>query len=60
VRRVSRLVPVTDRPIKEVILSRSSYEGRSFDGERVQGRGSNEGHVLEIGSGAFIPGFGDV
>ncbi|NLZ66066.1 MAG: trigger factor [Clostridiaceae bacterium] len=55
--RVSRLVPVTDRPIKEGDSVTFDYEGL-LDGEPFQG-GSNEGHVLEIGSGAFIPGFED-
>ncbi len=55
--RVSRLVPVTNRSIEEGDSVTFDYEGFR-DGEPFQG-GSKKGHVLEIGSGAFIPGFED-
>lgn len=55
--RVSRLVPVTDRPIEEGDSVTLDYEGY-LDGEPFQG-GAKEDHVLEIGSGSFIPGFED-
>ncbi|MDO5016229.1 MAG: trigger factor [Eubacteriales bacterium] len=52
---LSRLVPVTDRPVKEddhvVIDYEGSVDGVPFDG------GKAENYTLEIGSGQFIPGF---
>ncbi|NLB28215.1 MAG: trigger factor [Clostridiaceae bacterium] len=53
--RVSRLVPVTDRPVEEGDRVTIDYKG--FRGEQAFEGGEAEGHQLEIGSGSFIPGF---
>ena len=52
--RVSRLVPVSDRPIQEGDRVTIDYEG--FHNDVPFEGGQAEGHLLEIGSGAFIPG----
>lgn len=54
---LSRLVPVTDRPVKEDDQITMDYEG-SVDGVPFEG-GKAENYTLEIGSGQFIPGFED-
>ena len=53
--RVSRLVPVTSRPIEMGDQVTLDYKG--FLGEEVFEGGEAQGHKLEIGSGTFIPGF---
>jgi trigger factor len=53
--RVSRLVPVSDRPIQEGDRVTIDYEG--FHNDVPFEGGQAEGHLLEIGSGSFIPGF---
>lgn len=53
--RVSRLVPVTDRPIREGDRVTLDYQG-FLDDLPFEG-GQAEGHKLEIGSGSFIPDF---
>ncbi|NLA70927.1 MAG: trigger factor [Clostridiaceae bacterium] len=55
--RVSRLVPVTDRPAKDGDKVMLDYEG-FLDGVAFEG-GAATGHELEIGSDSFIPGFED-
>ncbi len=53
--KVSRLVPVTDRPIQEGDRVTLDYEG--FHEDVPFEGGQAEGHQLEIGSASFIPGF---
>lgn len=53
--RVSRLAPVSDRPIQEGDRVTIDYEG--FHNDVPFEGGQAEGHLLEIGSGSFIPGF---
>ncbi len=53
--RVSRLVPVTDRPVEAGDRVTIDYKG-FLDQVAFEG-GEAEGHKLEIGSGSFIPGF---
>ncbi|MBQ6903285.1 MAG: trigger factor [Lachnospiraceae bacterium] len=50
-----RDVTVTDRAVQEGDTVKLDYEG-SIDGVPFEG-GKDEGHLLTIGSGAFIPGF---
>lgn len=51
----ARIVNVSDRPAKEGDIANIDYKG-SVDGEYFAG-GEDEGYDLELGSGAFIPGF---
>ena len=51
----SRLVTVDDRPLENGDTATIDFEG-FVDGVAFEG-GKAEGHELEIGSGAFIPGF---
>ena len=51
----SRLITVDDRPLENGDTATIDFEG-FVDGEAFEG-GKAEGHELEIGSGAFIPGF---
>lgn len=51
----SRLVSVTDRPIKEQDTAYIDFEG-FVDGVAFEG-GKGENYPLVIGSGSFIPGF---
>ena len=53
--RNSRLVTVDDRPLENGDIATIDFEG-FVDGVAFEG-GKAEGHELEIGSGAFIPGF---
>ncbi len=53
--RNSRLVTVDDRALENGDISTIDFEG-FVDGVAFEG-GKAEGHELEIGSGAFIPGF---
>ena len=53
----SRLVSIDDRPVQNGDITIIDFEG-SVDGVPFDG-GKAEGHELEIGSGAFIPGFED-
>ena len=53
----SRLITVEDRPLKKGDIATIDFEG-FVDGVAFEG-GKAEGHELEIGSGAFIPGFED-
>jgi trigger factor len=53
----SRLVSIDDRPVENGDITVIDFEG-SVDGVPFEG-GKAEGHELEIGSGAFIPGFED-
>ena len=53
----ARDVTVTDRAIQKDDIVKLDYEG-SIDGVPFEG-GKDEGHLLTIGSGAFIPGFED-
>ena len=53
----SRLITVDDRPLKNGDTATIDFEG-FVDGVAFEG-GKAEGHELEIGSGAFIPGFED-
>ena len=53
----SRLVSIDDRPVENGDITVIDFEG-SVDGVPFDG-GKAEGHELEIGSGAFIPGFED-
>ncbi len=53
--RVSRLVPVTDRAIREGDRVTIDYQG--FLNDTPFEGGQADGHKLEIGSGTFIPGF---
>ena len=53
----SRLVSVEDRALEKGDISTIDFEG-FVDGVAFEG-GKAEGHELEIGSGAFIPGFED-
>ena len=55
--RNSRLISVEDRPVEEGDITVIDFEG-FVDGVAFEG-GKAEGHELEIGSGAFIPGFED-
>ena len=51
----SRLITVEDRPLENGDTATIDFEG-FVDGVAFEG-GKAEGHELEIGSGAFIPGF---
>jgi len=51
----ARLITVTDRNIENGDIATIDYKG-TVDGEEFEG-GSAEAYDLEIGSGAFIPGF---
>ena len=51
----SRLVSIDDRPVENGDITVIDFEG-TVDGVPFDG-GKAEGHELEIGSGAFIPGF---
>ena len=51
----SRLVSIDDRALENGDISTIDFEG-FVDGVAFEG-GKAEGHELEIGSGAFIPGF---
>ena len=51
----SRLITVDDRPLENGDTATIDFEG-FVDGVAFEG-GKAEGHELEIGSGAFIPGF---
>ena len=51
----SRVVTVEDRAVKDGDMTTIDFEG-FVDGVAFDG-GKAEGHELEIGSGAFIPGF---
>ena len=53
----SRLITVEDRELKDGDIATIDFEG-FVDGVAFDG-GKAEGHELEIGSGAFIPGFED-
>ena len=53
----SRIISVDDRPVEKGDISVIDFEG-FVDGEAFEG-GKAEGHELEIGSNAFIPGFED-
>ena len=53
----SRLITVDDRPLDNGDTATIDFEG-FVDGVAFDG-GKAEGHELEIGSGAFIPGFED-
>jgi len=54
-RQNSRLVAITDRPVKEGDVAYIDFEG-FVNGEPFEGgKGSN--YALEIGSGTFVPGF---
>ena len=53
----SRLITVDDRPLDNGDTATIDFEG-FVDGVAFEG-GKAEGHELEIGSGAFIPGFED-
>ena len=53
----SRLITVEDRPLEKGDIATIDFEG-FVDGVAFEG-GKAEGHELEIGSGAFIPGFED-
>ena len=55
--RNSRLVTVEGRPVEQGDTVTLDYAG-TIDGVALDG-GTAEGHELEIGSGAFIPGFED-
>ena len=53
----SRLITVEDRALEKGDIATIDFEG-FVDGVAFEG-GKAEGHELEIGSGAFIPGFED-
>ena len=53
----SRLISIDDRPVEKGDITVIDFEG-FVDGVAFEG-GKAEGHELEIGSGAFIPGFED-
>ena len=53
----SRLITVDERPLENGDTATIDFEG-FVDGVAFEG-GKAEGHELEIGSGAFIPGFED-
>ena len=53
--RNSRVVTVEGRPVENGDITVIDFEG-SVDGVKFEG-GAAEGHELEIGSNAFIPGF---
>ena len=53
----SRLITIEDRPLEKGDIATIDFEG-FVDGVAFEG-GKAEGHELEIGSGAFIPGFED-
>lgn len=53
----SETTEITDRPVESGDTANIDYVGK-IDGEAFEG-GSAEGYPLEIGSGAFIPGFED-
>ena len=56
-RQNSRLVAVTDRPVKAGDVAYIDFEGFVDDEPFEGGKASN--YALEIGSGTFIPGFED-
>ena len=51
----ARTITVDDRPVKEKDITVIDFDGY-VDGKAFEG-GKAENHELEIGSGAFIPGF---
>ena len=51
----ARTITVDDRPVKEKDIAVIDFDGY-VDGKAFEG-GKAENHELEIGSGAFIPGF---
>ena len=53
----SRLITIDDRALEQGDIATIDFEG-FVDGVAFEG-GKAEGHELEIGSGAFIPGFED-
>ena len=53
----SRLISIEDRSLEQGDIATIDFEG-FVDGVAFEG-GKAEGHELEIGSGAFIPGFED-
>ena len=53
----SRLISIEDRPVESGDIATIDFEG-FVDGKAFEG-GKAEGHELEIGSNAFIPGFED-
>ena len=53
----SRLITIDDRAVEKGDIATIDFEG-FVDGKAFEG-GKAEGHELEIGSGAFIPGFED-
>ena len=53
----ARIVPVEDREVKQGDLTVIDFEG--FVGKKAFEGGKGENYNLEIGSGAFIPGFED-
>ena len=55
--RNSRMITVDDRAVKKGDIAVIDYEG-FVDGVAFEG-GKDSNHELEIGSGAFIPGFED-
>ena len=56
-KRNAREIDITDRPAQTGDIVNIDYEG-SIDGVPFEG-GSDEGHILKLGSGYFIPGFED-
>ncbi|HOQ13676.1 MAG TPA: trigger factor, partial [Bacillota bacterium] len=54
-KRNAREIDITDRPAQTGDIVNIDYEG-SIDGVPFEG-GSDEGHILKLGSGYFIPGF---
>jgi len=56
-KRNAREIDITDRPAQTGDIVNINYEG-SIDGVPFEG-GSDEGHILKLGSGYFIPGFED-
>jgi trigger factor len=55
--RNSKLITIEDRPIQKGDTVNIDFEG-TVDGVAFEG-GTSKGYTLEIGSGAFIPGFED-
>lgn len=56
-KRNAREIDITDRPAQTGDIVNIDYEG-SIDGVPFEG-GSDDGHILKLGSGYFIPGFED-
>lgn len=56
-KRNAREIDITDRPAQTGDIVNIDYEG-SIDGVPFEG-GSDEGHILKLGSGYFISGFED-